>query len=97
MSKKNKFDLTHLVKDGLIKEGEKIYYVSDSKMFGVIKKHPGGEYKVEYNKEFYTVHTFAQKCLQMDPPDHATKWFKTEKGQTLWDLWQVDNDIRLAA
>ena len=97
MSKKNKFDLTHMVKDGLLKEGEKIYFVSDPKMFGVIKMHPGGEYKVEYAKETYTVHTFSQKCLGMDPPDHASKWFRNEKGKTLFDLWQIDNEIREAA
>ena len=97
MSKKNKFDLTHLVHNGFVKENDKIYFVSDPKMFATVCKHPSGEYKVKFQNEVMTVHAVAQRCLGQDPPDHASKWFKIENGKTLYDLWQMDIEVRKAA
>lgn len=97
MSKKQKFDLSHIVHDGLLKEGEKIFFVSDPKVFGIVSKHPSGEFKIKYNGELITVHMLAQKALGMDPPDHASKWFRAENGKMLFDIWQADIEIREAA
>ena len=91
MSKgKNKFDLTRLVHHGLLKEGEKLYFLSDEKFVGTIKKMPDHEFKVEYNKEIYTIHALSQKWLGTEPPDHASRWIKNEKGHTLYQIWQKD-------
>ena len=97
MSKKHKFDLSHIVHDELLKEGDKLYFVSDPKFFAVITKHPSGEYKVKFNNEIVTIHAVAQKCLGQEPPDHATKWFRAENGKTLFEIWQLDNEMRDAA
>lgn len=97
MSKKHKFDLTNLVHDDLVKEGEKLCFVSNPSMFGIVTKMPNHEYKVKYQGETITVHAFAQKCLGQEPPDHASKWFKGDSGKTLYELWQMDLDIRDAA
>ena len=94
--KKNKFDLTHLVHDGFLKDGQTLYFVSDPSKTCVITKQPNNEYKVVVGKETTTVHAFAQKCLGMDPPDHAAKWFRTEKNQTLFDLWHANDDADAA-
>ena len=100
MSKKHKFDLTHLVHHGYLKEGEKLSFVSDPKKYAVVAKHPAGEFKVKVpgdDKNFVTVHAFAQTCLGTEPPDHAAKWLKSEKGKTLYELWQADLDEAKAA
>jgi hypothetical protein len=89
--KKNKFDLSHLVHDGHVKEGQTLFFVSDPKLTCKVVRHPSGEYKVEVGKEMTTIHAFALKCLGQDPPDHASKWFRTEKGTTLFDLWHQDD------
>ncbi|MFL5812617.1 MAG: hypothetical protein ACJ763_03495 [Bdellovibrionia bacterium] len=98
--KKNKFDLTHLVHDGSLKDGQVLFFVSDPKKTCKITKQPNGEFKVIVGTgagaETMTVHAFAQKCLGMDPPDHASKWFRTESGKTLYDLWHA-NDYAEAA
>lgn len=98
--KKNKFDLTHLVHEGLLKEGQTLFFVSDPKKTCKIVKHISGEYKVAVGSgataETITVHAFAQKCLGQDPPDHASKWFRTEGGKTLYELWHA-NDMADAA
>ena len=86
--KKNKFDLTHLVHDGYVKEGDTLYFVSDSKMTCVVKKMPNHEYKVECAKEVMTVHAVAVKWLGQEPPDHACRWMRTQNGKTLYELWQ---------
>lgn len=91
--KKNKFDLTHLVHAGLVKEGQALFYVSDSSHSCKIEKQPNGEFKVRVAKEVMTVHAFAQKCLGQDPPDHASKWIRTESGKTLFDLWHQEDLI----
>ncbi len=97
MSKKHKFDLTHIVHDELLKEGDKLYFVTDPKFFAVIGKQPNGEYKVIVDKEVMSVHAFSVKCLGQEPPDHATKWFRAENGKTLYEIWQIDNEMRDAA
>jgi len=85
--KKNKFDLSHLVHDGLVKDGQTLYFVSDPTKTCKVTKHPGGEYKVMVGKEFMTIHTFALKCMGQEPPDHAAKWFRNDSGKTLFDIW----------
>lgn len=97
MSKKNKFDLTVLVKDGFAKEGEKFYFVSDPKFFCTVKKMPNHEYKVEYKKETHTIHHIAQVFLGTEPPDHASKWLRNEAGKTMYELWQTHLENQLAA
>ena len=94
--KKHKFDLTHLVHDGFVKEGETLFFVSNPKSTCQIAKQPNGEYKVKVAAEILTVHAFAQRCLGTDPPDHASKWFRNEKGVTLYEMWHA-NDLAEAA
>jgi hypothetical protein len=94
--KKNKFDLGHLVHDGALKDGQTLYFVSDAKKTCKIAKQPNGEYKVVVGTETMTIHAFAQKCLGMDPPDHASKWFRTEGGKTLYDLWHANDYVEAA-
>lgn len=97
MSKKNKFDLTHIVKATYLKEGQTLYFVSDPSKTCNVAKQPNGEYKVTHGKETITVHAFALKCLGTDPPDHASKWIRTENGKTLYELWHADDEEYLAA
>ncbi|MBU6375949.1 MAG: hypothetical protein KGQ59_08145 [Bdellovibrionales bacterium] len=96
MSKKNKFDLTALVHRDDIKNGETLYFVSDPSKTCVVSKQPNGEYKVVVKGETLTIHAFAQRCLGMDPPDHASKWFRTSGGKTLYDLWHADDYVEAA-
>jgi hypothetical protein len=97
MSKKHKFDLSHIVHSKLLKEGDKLYFVSDPKLYCTVVKHPGGEYKVEFQGEMMTLHQCAHKCIGMDPPDHASKWFRTESGKSVFELWELDTEIRKAS
>jgi hypothetical protein len=87
--KKNKFDLTSLVHDGVLKDGQTLFYVSDPGKTCKIAKQPSGDYKVAVGAEVLTVHSFAQKCLGQEPPDHAAKWVRTEEGKSLFDLWHA--------
>ena len=89
--KKNKFDLGHLVHDGYIKEGESLFFVSDPSKTCKVAKQPSGEYKVQVDKDTFTVHTFAAKCLGQEPPDHGAKWLRTAGGKSLFDLWHADD------
>ena len=89
--KKNKFDLTHLVHDGVVKDGQTLFFVSDPAKKCTVVRQISGEYKVSAGKETMTIHAFAQKCLGQDPPDHATKWIRTEANKTLFDLWHQDD------
>ena len=89
--KKNKFDLTHLVHDGVIKDGQTLFFVSDPAQKCTVVRQISGEYKVSMGKETMTIHAFAQKCLGQDPPDHATKWIRTEGNKTLFELWHADD------
>lgn len=96
MSKKHKFDLTKLVHEGAVKDGQTLYFVSNPQLICTVAKQPNGEYKVTVGKETTTVHAFATKCLGMEPPDHAAKWFRNEKGQTLFDLWHAEDYVEAA-
>ena len=84
--KKNKFDLTTLVHQGYLKEGDPISFVSDPKMTAIVKKMLNNEYKVMVGAEITTVHAFATKCLGQEPPNHASQWFKAPNGKTLYEL-----------
>ena len=95
--KKNKFDLTHLVHANHIKDGEKLFFVSDPSKTCQVAKQPNGEYKVKVGAETTTIHAFAQKCLGQEPPDHASKWFRTAGGKTLFDIWHAEQDEADAA
>jgi NADPH-dependent 7-cyano-7-deazaguanine reductase QueF len=97
VSKKNKFDLTHIVRGEYLKEGQTLYFVSDPSKTCKVAKQPNGEYKVTVGKETMTVHAFAQKCLATEPPDHASKWIRTDAGKTLYELWHAEDDDALAA
>ncbi len=96
MSKKHKFDLTALVHRDFIKNGETLFFVSDPKMTCVVTKQPNGEYKVVAKGETMTIHAFAQKCLGVEPPDHASKWFRTSAGKTLYEFWHADDYVEAA-
>ncbi len=99
--KKGKFDLTALVHDGYLNDGQKLFFVSDPSKFCKIKKFPNGEFKVtvETGKvvELMTPHQFATKCLGMDPPDHAAKWLRTEDNKILFDIWHTHDEAAQAA
>jgi hypothetical protein len=86
--KKNKFDLTHMVRDGFVKEGESLFFVSDPKFFCVVQKMPDHEYKVEYKGETISVHAACVAFLGTEPPDHASRWIRNSNGKTLYELWQ---------
>ncbi len=94
--KKNKFDLTYLVHHGYLKDGQSLFFVSDPSKNCRIIKQPNGEFKVLAEKETMTVHGFAQKCLGQEPPDHASKWLRTESGKSLYDLWHAEDLIEAA-
>jgi hypothetical protein len=95
--KKNKFDLNQLIHDGALKEGQTLFFVSDPAKTGKIVRQATGEFKIQVGAETITVHAFAQKCLGQEPPDHAAKWFRTEAGKTLFDLWHQEDDYANAA
>lgn len=95
--KKGKFDLTQLVKDGFIKEGETLCFVSDPKQTCVVTKLPNGEFKVKTADGVITVHAFAQKCLGQEPPEHAARWVKSASGKTLYEIWHANDDYSHAA
>ncbi len=91
--KKNKFDLTHLVHNGDLKDGETLYFVADPAKTCQVTKQPNGEFKVKTNKGgTTTIHAFAQTCLGTEPPDHASKWFRNQSGKTLYEIWHA-NDL----
>lgn len=95
--KKNKFDLTNLVRDGAVKEGETLYFISNPSLSCTVKKMPDHEYKLEYKKEIFTVHAMSQKFLGTEPPDHACRWLRNANGKTLYELWQASINEALAA
>lgn len=95
--KKNKFDLTTLVHQGYLKDGESISFVSDPKVTATVKKMLNGEYKVTVGTEIMTVHAFAIKCLGQEPPNHASQWFKAPNGKTLYELWDQYQNMENAA
>ena len=96
--KSKKFDLKELVHQSYLKDGEKLFFVSDPAKFCTIAKQPNGEFKVIVGKgTVMTVHAFAQQCLGMDPPEHASKWLRTAGNKTLYELWHAEEDEALAA
>ena len=95
--KKGKFDLTKLVREGILNEGQKFYFVSDPSKLFVVCKQPNGEYKIQTEEGVTTVHAFAQQCLGTEPPNHATHWFKNDSGKTLFELWDQYETMREAA
>jgi hypothetical protein len=91
MSKKNKFNLTDLVHKGLLTEGQLVLFVSDNSKTAKVHKCLNHEYKlVDVDGEEMSAHHFSQKCLGQEPPDHGSKWIRTEAGPTLYDLWQQE-------
>lgn len=95
--KKNKFDLTHLVHAGYLKDGETLAFVSDPAKTCRVAKQPNGEFKVTVGAaataETLTVHAIAQRWLGTEPPDHATKWIRTtSSGKTLFELWHAEDE-----
>lgn len=97
VSKKKKFDLSNLVSSNRLKDGQSLFFVSDPSKSCKIVRHISGEYKVSANGETLTIHGFAQKCLGQEPPDHASKWLRTEDGKTLYELWRADESMDEAA
>ncbi len=95
--KKNKFDLTTLVHQGYLKENETLYFVSDPKKACSVKKLPNGEFKVVGENGIATVHAFAQWCLGTEPPEHASRWLRTQNNKTLYELWHADEEYADAA
>ena len=95
--KKGKFDLTGLVHDGFLKDGETLYFVSNPKFSCTVQKQPNGEFKVFTADGTTTIHAFATKCLGMDPPDHATRWFRNTNNKTVYELWQMSEEDSMAA
>ncbi|MBS1958583.1 MAG: hypothetical protein JST80_03845 [Bdellovibrionales bacterium] len=96
--KKGKFDLTQLVKDGFIKEGETLSFVSDPSKTCIVFKMPNNEFKVKtVDGATTTIHAFAQSCLGQEPPEHAARWVKGQNGKTLYEIWHANDDYTSAA
>jgi hypothetical protein len=91
--KKGKFDLTKIVHDGLLQDGETVYFVSNPNMTAKVMKQPNGEYKLKTSEGVVTVHAFAQACLGTEPPEHASRWLRNAKNETLYQLWHADDDV----
>ena len=96
MSRKHKFDLTHLVHEGLLKDGETLHFVSDPAKACTVAKQPNGDFKVLWKGKPTTVHACAQEWLGQEPPQHASKWLRNAQGKTLYDLWHA-GDVPEAA
>jgi hypothetical protein len=94
--KKNKFDLTYLVHHGYLKDGQTLFFVSDPSKTCKVAKQPNGEFKVNNGKDTTTVHALAQTWLGQEPPDHASKWMRTESGKTLYELWHAEDMLEAA-
>jgi hypothetical protein len=96
--KKGKFDLTKLVHDGFLKDGEKIFFVSNPAFFAFVEKQPSHEYKLKTNDGVITtVHAFAQVCLGTESPNHASHWFRNATNVILYDIWQNSEEQENAA
>lgn len=96
MSRKHKFDLTHMVHEGFLKDGETVFFVSDPAKKAIVSKQPNGEYKLKFGAEVITVHAAAQKFLGQEPPDHASRWLRNAAGKTLYELWQSEYEAEAA-
>ena len=90
--KKGKFDLTRLVHDGFVKDGETFFFVSNPSMNCKVVKQPTGESTVSTADGITTVHAVAVKCLGTEPPEHASRWFRNEKGHTFYEIWQSSEE-----
>jgi hypothetical protein len=97
VSKKKKFDLTALVHQGHLKDGQSLIFLSDPSKQAKVAKQPNGEFKLKVGAEVLTVHAFAQRCLGQEPPDHAARWLRTDAGKTLYELWHLDEEEMLQA
>lgn len=95
--KKGKFDLTRLVHDGYVKDGETFFFVSNPAFSATVQKQPSGEFKFFTVDGVTTVHAFATKCLGTECPDHASRWFKNSKNDTLYQIWQLSEEGEMAA
>lgn len=96
--KKKKFNLTKLVHKHQLSDGQQLFFVSDPSKSCKVTKQPDGEFKVTDSKgKTFTVHEFASKCLNTEPPDHASKWLRTEGGNTLYELWHAEDELDQAA
>ena len=95
--KKGKFDLTKIVHDGYLKDGETIFFVSNPSITAVVQKQPNGEFKIKTGEGTTTVHAFATQCLGMEPPEHASRWFRNAKNETLYQLWHAGEEDQYAA
>ncbi|HRK01342.1 MAG TPA: hypothetical protein PLH57_01640 [Oligoflexia bacterium] len=97
MGKKKKFDLSHLVHEGYLKDGDSISFVSDPSKTAKIMKQPNGEYKLKVGKETVTtLHAYSMELLGQEPPNHASCWFKAPNGKTLYELWHADDYVEAA-
>lgn len=88
MSKKGKFDLGALINEGLIQEGEKLFFVSDQTLSGSVVRHVNGEFRIDVEGNALSPHAVTHRFLGQEPPTHASHWLKNEKGETLFSLWQ---------
>ena len=89
MGKKNKFDLTSLVKTGFVSEGETLFFVSNPDCSCIIEKSTSNDFKVKHGTQIYSVHAICEEWLGSEPPGHASKWIRNADGKTLYDLWQL--------
>lgn len=85
---KRKFDLTKIVNDGALHEGQILYFVSLPKLTCKIIKSVDGQFKVIASNKEITIYDFVTNCLGMYPPDLAAKWVRTEDGETVYDIWK---------
>lgn len=96
--KKNKFDLGKLIQRNYLQDGEELYFVSDPSKTCRVTKMPNNEYKITTKTgTVTTIHAYATECLATEPPDHASRWFRTGKGKTLYELWNMEDDYAQAA
>ncbi len=87
MSKKNRFEIGTLVKEGLLKEGQELEFISEPQIQCKVVKHGKSEYKLAVGAKVLTLHQFVTECLKTDPPDHASKWVRVRGGKILAEIW----------
>lgn len=88
MGKKNKFDLTTLVKEGYINVNDKLTYAADPNLYATVVRHPGGDFKLFVDETYYTCHTLVVKWMGMEPTNAAINWLKTPDGRQLNEVWE---------
>ena len=52
-----------------------------------LAKH-NGEWRLNIAGEPMGIHAAAQKYLGTEPPNHASQWWRTGGGKTLFQIWQ---------